>query len=103
VIDDTIRFVNGSGTRRQRIVALLIEERLEFEELRATLDLTVKLLADDLRHVKLSVKASGLRLRVEAARCRGCGFRFERQAFHPPGRCPQCRDYRIQGPWFRVS
>jgi predicted Zn-ribbon and HTH transcriptional regulator len=39
---------------------------------------------------------------VTPARCDACDFVFKSTAFHPPGRCPSCRDRRITGPWLRV-
>jgi predicted Zn-ribbon and HTH transcriptional regulator len=81
---------------------MLRSEQWGFDELRAELGLTVKVLEEDLRHVQRSVRPGGECLRIEAARCSGCDFEFSNKALHPPGRCPQCRDRRIDGPWFEI-
>jgi predicted Zn-ribbon and HTH transcriptional regulator len=91
-----------AGTRRQEIVDRLVEDEWEFDELRRNFGLTVKVLEEDLRHIERSVRAQGRRLVVSPAKCEACGFAFKSTAFHPPGRCPSCRNRRISGPWFRV-
>lgn len=92
-----------AGTRRQEIVERLSEDEWEFDELRRDFCLTVKVLEEDLRHIERSVRSGGQRLRVTPAQCEACDFTFNSTAFHPPGRCPSCRDRRISGPWFRIS
>ncbi len=91
-------------TRRQEITGLLREREMGFEELRLWLEVPVKLLAEDLRHVERSLRSGRERLRMSAARCAECGFVFrERQRPAPPGRCPRCRSQRIEEPRFRVE
>ena len=90
-------------TRRQEIIERLSKNEWEFDDLRHDLSLTVKILEEDLRHVERSVRAAGHRLVVTPARCEACDFVFKSTAFHPPGRCPSCRERRIAGPWFRVA
>ncbi len=89
-------------TRRQEIVERLSDSEWEFDDLRREFALTVKILEEDLRHIERSVRASGQRLIVQPARCEACDFAFRSTAFHPPGRCPSCRDRRISGPWFHI-
>jgi predicted Zn-ribbon and HTH transcriptional regulator len=81
---------------------MLRSEQWGFDELRAELGLTVKVLEEDLRHIQRSVRSGGERLSMHGARCAGCDFQFSTKALHPPGRCPQCRDRRIDGPWFEI-
>ncbi len=90
-------------TRRQQIVGLLELDEWGFDDLRHELALTVKVLEEDLIHIERSVRAAGHRLRVRPASCAGCGFEFTKTALHPPGRCPQCRDRRIDGPWMKIT
>jgi hypothetical protein len=95
-----------SGTRRQRLAALLRERELGFEELRVELQLSVRLLEDDLRHVERSARGANERLVVEPAQCRSCGFVFRERAshhLHTPSRCPRCRSERIEDPRFRIE
>ena len=90
-------------TRRQKIVELLNAEEWAFDDLRHDLGLTVRVLEEDLRHIDRSVRAAGSRLELRSAHCEACEFVFKSTAFHPPGRCPSCRDRRIAGPWLKVT
>jgi hypothetical protein len=90
-------------TRRQQIAELISAQEWNFEELRHELSVTVKVIEEDLHHIERSVRASGKRFVVRSAICVGCGFAFTKKALHPPGRCPQCRDRRIDGPWVKIT
>ena len=90
-------------TRRQDIIERLRSFEWAFDDLRHELGLTVKVLSEDLRHIERSVKVGGERLDLRGAECTGCGFEFTTRAFHPPGRCPSCRDNRIDGPWLQIK
>ena len=90
-------------TRRQEIVDLLEANEWEFDALRSELGLTVKVLEEDLRHIDRSVRTAGKRLQVKKAICDACRFTFKKAAYHPPGRCPSCRERRVTGPWFRIA
>lgn len=94
-------------TRRQRIVDLLAAEEMDFHALRQELEVPVHVLKEDLEHVRRSTgSGGGPRLRIEPPRCPACGFLFRgrtQKHLHPPSRCPECRNERIQGPFFRVG
>ncbi len=91
-------------TVRRQIMGQLAAGPLSLAELAARMDLTEKELLQHLRHVKRTVSRSGGKLTVKAARCRNCGFSF-RQAdeFKKPGRCPRCKQSRIDGPWLSLA
>jgi len=93
-------------TVRQRLVRWLAARESSFDDLRLALELPVKGLEAELRHVERSVRAQGRRLRVEPPTCRDCGFAFPgraRRHLHTPGRCPECRGHRIEPPRFRIA
>ena len=93
-------------TTRQRLIRWLERECYDFEVLREGLQLSARELEDELRHVARSVRRRGARLRVEGPECRGCGFDFpgrEARHYHPPTRCPRCRERRIDPPRFRIE
>jgi predicted Zn-ribbon and HTH transcriptional regulator len=77
--------VSSGATRRQEIVQRLGEGEWSFEGLRHALQVSVRTLEDDLRHVERSVRRSPRKLRVEPARCADCDFVF----------CPRCRSEQI--------
>jgi predicted Zn-ribbon and HTH transcriptional regulator len=98
--------VGASRTRRQRLRGLLLREPFSFDVLREVLAVGVRQLEDDLRHVERSARGEGQRLVVTAPRCLACGFEFRRRDarhLHAPGRCPECRGERIEGPVFRIE
>lgn len=90
-------------TRRQEIIQRLRDRQWLFDDLRHELAVTVSTLEDDLNHIQRSVKANGERLRVRSAICADCGFALSSKALHPPGRCPNCRSGRLDGPWLRIE
>lgn len=90
-------------TRRQEIVALLSTGEWSFKDLRVELQLTVKVLEEDLHHIRRSVGRKGSKLQLLPARCDHCDFEFTKGALHPPGRCPNCKDRRINGPWLKIT
>lgn len=88
-------------TRRQRIVELLVDFEVTFDDLRRELGVPVRVLQEDLRHVEKSVRhlPDGPRaLRVTPARCPACGFELSRRSFAAPSRCPRCRNERLEPP-----
>lgn len=97
---------DSETTLRQTLADLLRMGPWGFEELRRELQLSVRLLEEELRHVEKSAKGSGRKLRVEPAACRDCGFVFRERAarhLHPPGRCPRCKGNGITGPRFQLD
>jgi predicted Zn-ribbon and HTH transcriptional regulator len=94
--------VSPKRTRREEIAVLLEEGERGFDELRRELEIPVHVLEEDLRHIDLSVRAAGKRLVIDPARCLACGFIFTKSKFHPPGRCPKCRNRRINGPEYSI-
>jgi len=99
-------FGPSGRTTRQRVAELLGREELSFEELREELQVTVKQLEDDLRHVERSLRRSPQRLRVTEPRCIACGFEFRGRSprrFATPSRCPDCRSERLMPARLRIS
>lgn len=93
-------------TVRRRLARWLSEREYDFEELRGALQISARELEQELRHVERSARGQGRRLRVTGPRCSACGFGFPgraRRHLHPPGRCPECREQRIEPPRFRVA
>lgn len=89
-----------SATIRQILASLLESSDYSARELARELVLTPREVEEHLVHLKRSLKS---RLHVTPARCQACGFTFShRHRLAAPGRCPRCRQERIQGPWFRV-
>jgi hypothetical protein len=91
-------------TLRQQIIALLTEKPMDILALSQCLGLREKEILTHLPHIAKSIIGRGGRLRLQPARCEGCGFEFkERRRLSPPSRCPRCKTARIQGPWYRIT
>ncbi len=90
-----------SATIRQVLATLLENGEYSARDLARELRLTPREVEEHLVHLRRSRKSH---LRITPARCRGCGFTFSsRERLAAPGRCPRCRQQRIQGPWFRLQ
>lgn len=88
-------------TRRQRLMGLLERDAFDVEELAETLMLQVRTVLDDLEHVRHS---AGDDFTIVPPECRNCGFVFrKRDKIKRPSRCPECKDERIDGPWFTIE
>ena len=58
---------------------------------------------DDLRHLIKSLRHSEYRLRITPAHCRKCGFTFQKEKLHKPGKCPHCHETWIQEPLLEIE
>lgn len=94
----------ATQTLRRRIISLLIAQEMDARDLSRELGLTEREVYEHLAHVQRSMAAAGGKFSVTPGRCLLCGYLFEhRRRLTRPGRCPQCRRSKIQGPAFRVA
>ncbi len=92
------------STARMRIFELLENERRTAMELSRLAGVKEKEVYKHLTHIEKSAKAKGRRLKATPYRCRSCGFTFkDRKQYHPPSRCPLCKEERITEAVFEVS
>ncbi|MDY0004371.1 MAG: shikimate kinase [Polyangia bacterium] len=90
---------NAGGTRRQRLAALLREGAITLPELAEILGVPLRILVEDLEHLRRSCKDV---LEIEPAQCPSCGRVFrDRIRLTRPSRCPSCRCERISWPRIR--
>ncbi len=83
---------------RKELVDLLRGRMLPLSEIARIEKTRVQDLADDLEHLRKSLKHEGLRLIVEPAACQKCGFVFTKGKLLKPGRCPKCKSTWIDEP-----
>ncbi|MDH3521140.1 MAG: transcriptional regulator [Myxococcales bacterium] len=98
--------VEATETIRRRLLRWLSQGEYDFDALQEALELGVRDLERDLRHVERTVRRRGQRLRVSAPRCSDCGFDFPGRTarhLHTPSRCPKCRGERIAPSRFSVA
>jgi len=90
-------------TIRQQIIDLLSEEEMGVRDLSQILKIKEKEILEHLPHIEKSVQSIQKKIQIIPSRCLSCGFIFEdRKRFSRPGRCPRCRDTRIENPMFRI-
>jgi transcriptional regulator len=93
-----------SITVREALLRHLREGPRTAHELSGLVGIPEKQVADHLAHVARSIRPTGERLRVEPARCLGCGFVFrKRNRLDRPSACPVCRGQHIGLPRFAVQ
>lgn len=91
------------GTIRQQIIALIEQQSMDVVGISQALGIREKETVSHLPHIARSITGRGDRLRVQPARCEGCGYEFkDRSRLSPPSRCPRCKTSRVQGPWYEV-
>jgi predicted Zn-ribbon and HTH transcriptional regulator len=83
---------------RKELMELLRGRMVPLSELARLEGTKFKDLAADLEHLERSLRREGMRLTVEPAHCRKCGFVFTRAKFTRPGRCPKCKSDWIEDP-----
>lgn len=83
---------------------LLRGEPLTAKDISAEVGISERRVREALEHVRRSAPSQGLRLVMEPARCRSCGFAFaKRDRLGKPGRCPMCKGSFIEEPRFRLA
>jgi predicted Zn-ribbon and HTH transcriptional regulator len=85
------------------MIAALKEAPHDMRDISQALRISEKEVKHHLPHIAKSVLARHHRLSVIPARCDNCDYIFaDRKRLTPPGKCPRCRQSRIQGPWYHV-
>jgi transcriptional regulator len=84
-------------TLRRQLRDVLVTPRT-VSSLARELGLTRGDVEQDLEHAIRSARAAGDDVQIEPARCKQCGFVFERERLSKPGKCPECRGTRIYEP-----
>jgi len=83
---------------RKDLTEILRVRPISLHELALLLESTPRELEDDLRHLFRSLRSGPLCPAITPARCRKCGFVFNRDKLHKPGKCPRCKGTWISDP-----
>ena len=83
---------------RKGLITLLRDQPMTLTDIAHLMDLPYQDVEDDLRHLAKSLKHSDYQLRITAAQCRKCGFKFNKEKLHKPGKCPRCYGTWISAP-----
>jgi predicted Zn-ribbon and HTH transcriptional regulator len=90
-------------TLRRHLHELLSHEPRSVSSLARELGLRRQDLEADLQHMLRSAAARGEAIEILPARCKACGFAFGPDRLAKPGRCPACRESRIQEAMIRIG
>jgi predicted Zn-ribbon and HTH transcriptional regulator len=94
------------NTIRKSIVKVLKDapEPLAAKDISALVGVSEKEVYTHLEHIKKSGRHSGDVLKVKPAECKKCGYSFaKRDRLDKPGKCPSCREQRIQEALFIIK
>ncbi|MFO7753612.1 MAG: ArsR family transcriptional regulator [Desulfobacteraceae bacterium] len=90
-------------TLRQEIISLLERDPMTVRELSQAVGIMEKDVTRHLESIDKTVKHRKQKLDVSPFFCRNCGFEFKsRKRLKKPGKCPACRDGRIEPAVFRI-
>lgn len=91
-------------TIRKEILSLLLDQTLSAKDISAEVHISEKDVYEHLEHIGRSTHTTGHHLTVIPAECTKCGFIFKkRERLKKPGRCPVCREEKIQEPLFTLG
>jgi predicted Zn-ribbon and HTH transcriptional regulator len=91
-------------TIRKKIIELLAHEECDARLISQKLHISEKEAYDHLPHIERSVTAAGKRFFITPAACNTCGYIFKsRKKPTKPGRCPKCKNERIEPPGFLIK
>ena len=91
-------------TIRQRIIDLLRQEAMTALDISQAVRVAEKDVYRHLAHIEKTMAGQGRKLTFSPSTCLACGFTFtHRRRLTRPGRCPQCRNTRINHPLFRID
>ena len=92
------------GTLRQQIIDLLDKAAMTALDISRAVHISEKDVYRHLAHIQKSVAGQGRKLSFNPSTCLACGFTFtDRRRLTKPGRCPRCRESRIEHPLFRIE
>ncbi len=87
---------------RKDLVTVLHNNPVRLSEIGRLWDVPLKDVADDLRHLRKTLKNSAYRIAVTPAECRKCGFVFSTEKLLKPSKCPQCRSTWLEEPVIQI-
>jgi len=92
------------GTHRQQIIDLLYREAMTAMDISQAVRVSEKDVYRHLAHIQKTMSGQRRKLSFTPCTCLACGFTFtNRRRLTKPGRCPRCRESRIDHPVFRIE
>jgi transcriptional regulator len=92
------------GTLRQQIIGLLTQAPMTALDISQAVRVSEKDVYRHLVHIQKTVAGQKRKLSFTPCSCQACGFTFtDRRRLTKPGRCPRCRESRIDQPVFSIK
>ena len=92
------------GTLRQQIIDLLSQQAMTALEISQAVRVSEKDVYRHLTHIQKTVAGQKRKLSLTPCNCLACGFTFtHRRRLTKPGRCPRCRESRVDHPLFKID
>ena len=96
--------MSPAGTLRQQMIDWLRREAMTARDISQAVRVSEKEVYRHLTHIQKTVAGHGWKLSFTPCSCLACGFTFtDRRRLTRPGRCPRCRESRINQPVFRIE
>jgi len=90
-------------TKRQEIMNLLTQADFNARELSKAIGIREKEIYTHLPHIEKSINNKSKKFKVIPAQCMSCDYSFrKRQRLTRPGRCPICKNQRIEPARFQI-
>ena len=87
---------------RKDLITLLLNNPLRLSEIARLYGVRLKDVADDVTHLRKTLKQSAYRLDITPAECRKCSFVFSREKLSKPSKCPQCWSTWLEEPVLQI-
>ncbi|MEJ2180567.1 MAG: transcriptional regulator [Gammaproteobacteria bacterium] len=88
---------------RKELLEMLLDNPMSIKEIAHLLELPVKDVEDDIKHLQKSIKHMKYRMQISPARCLKCDFQFRKDKLHKPSKCPLCHGTRIEEPQIGIT
>ncbi len=90
-------------TIREQMIQNLEAESMTVRDLSKALHISEKEVYSHLPSIEKSIRHQKKQIEITPYHCLGCGFEFkERKTFKKPGKCPKCRQSRIEPAVFEI-
>ena len=90
-------------TIREQMIHILEEEPMTARDLSKALRISEKEVYYHLPSIQKSIKHQKKQIKITQYYCLSCGFEFkDRKSFKKPGKCPECRQSRIEPALFEI-
>ena len=88
---------------RKDMIDLLYESPMSVHQMAEMLEESPKDIEDDLKHLIKSLRNLPYHAHIDPAHCRKCGFQFNKDKLHKPGKCPLCKNTWIDEPLIAIE